>query len=216
MPAGPPEDAAPTAVDSSATSPMAAPPFVAARSPPRTAPLTESLDCCTRTARFSRCRTYRTALGRRWDQRQPLLGFVALNPSTADHQADDPTVRRMMGFARREDAGGIALVNLYGFRATRPSDLWLQSRPVGVSTDRVMREVLSECRDVVVCWGVIPRRAVRRAQCVLRRLDRWGLRVWVLGLTQDGHPRHPLYLPTAQPLVTWSGEARGSPYSTRG
>jgi len=175
-----------------------------------------SFDSVARTARFSRCRAYRTALGRRWTPERTALGFVALNPSTADHRADDPTVRRMMGFAKREAAGGIVLVNLYAFRATRPVDLWQESHPVGPSTDRVLREVLADCRSVVACWGAIPRPAWPRARQVLRRLDRWGLRVWALGLTRDGHPRHPLYLPRDQPLVRWSAECRGGIYSSGG
>jgi hypothetical protein len=171
-------------------------------------------DSITRTARFSRCGAYRTALVRCWDPGLPPLGFVALNPSTADHRVDDPTVRRMMGFARREGAGGLVLVNLYAFRATRPTQLWKQAHPVGGTTDRVMREVLTECRDVVVCWGALPTRGWTRARRVLARLDRWGHRVWALGLTRHGHPRHPLYLPRAQPLVPWPVEVRSEVYGT--
>lgn len=153
------------------------------------------------------------ALERRWDDRGPLLGFVALNPSTADHRSDDPTVRRMMGFARREAAGGLVLVNLFGFRATRPAQLWQQERPVGPSTDRVLREALSACRDVVVCWGALPKQAHARALQVLARLDRWERQIWTLGWTRDGHPRHPLYLPAQQPLVPWPASSRTGVYA---
>jgi len=50
--------------------------------------------------------------------------WCLLNPSTADHEADDPTIRRLTGFARRWDAGGIVVVNLFGSSAPRIRANW--------------------------------------------------------------------------------------------
>lgn len=165
-------------------------------------------------ARWSRCRRYRTALGRRWSEQGGRVAFVALNPSTADADHDDPTLRRCRGFAVREGAGELVVVNLFGLRATHPRDLWASAEPVGPSTDRVLREVLPGCDRVVVCWGALPGRAVPRARSVLRRLDAWGATVCHLGTTRGGHPRHPLYLPRDAPLQAWTREQRGGgPYA---
>jgi hypothetical protein len=30
-----------------------------------------------------------------------------------------------------------------------------------------------------------------------------GRELWCLGTTQDGHPRHPLYVPGEQPFERW-------------
>jgi hypothetical protein len=48
---------------------------------------------------------YRYRLWRRWDPNQPIMGWVMLNPSTADDQRDDQTLRKCMGFARTHDHG---------------------------------------------------------------------------------------------------------------
>ena len=82
------------------------------------------------TAVISQDGLYRYHLERRWSD-APFLTFVMLNPSTADAEIDDPTIRRCVGFSKREGAGGIAVVNLYAFRATSPADLRQASAPYG-------------------------------------------------------------------------------------
>lgn len=73
---------------------------------------------------------YRFALHRWWGD-GIRLGFVMLNPSTADAEIDDPTIRRCMGFARTLGFDGIRVVNLYAYRATKPADLWKADEPTG-------------------------------------------------------------------------------------
>jgi hypothetical protein len=165
-----------------------------------------------RWASFSRCRRFRTALGRTWNEDGPIIGFVGLNPSTADHRTDDPTLRRCMGFARRLGGGSLVLVNLFAFRATRPADLWAADAPVGATTDSVLRRVLRDCPRVVACWGAIPTSAVPRARRVLAMVDRLGPVVCHLGQTKAGHPRHPLYLRAAAEVEVWRAGERGPPY----
>ncbi len=165
-----------------------------------------------RHARFSRCGRFRTALSRCWDGGLPRIAFIGLNPSTADAHQDDPTLRRCMGFARREGAGSLVVVNLFGFRATRPADLWAAGAPVGASTDRVLRQELRECALVVLCWGNLPSWAVGRAQTVLGMVDLVGLPPMHLGLTRAGHPRHPLYTRAVAPLHPWETAQRRAPY----
>src|SRR6266516_1580847 len=53
-------------------------------------------------AELSPCGTYRYLLGRRVGAAQRGLLLVCLNPSTADASLDDPTIRRAVGFTRRE------------------------------------------------------------------------------------------------------------------
>ena len=126
--------------------------------------------------------------------------FVMLNPSTADETTDDPTIRRCMGFARREGGTRLEVVNLFAQRATKPKHL-------RVPTDLEERENLQviveavERADVIVCaWGA---NAMSR-RCYARS---WLLTVWgndkplrCLGKTADGSPRHPLFVPADQPL----------------
>jgi len=53
-----------------------------------------------RAAVLSRDGLYRYALRRVWDPARPAVLFIGLNPSTADHRIDDPTIRRCVRFAR--------------------------------------------------------------------------------------------------------------------
>ena len=73
-----------------------------------------------RTAFISPCERYRHALGRHWDNDKGFVLFIMLNPSTADAQQDDPTIRRCMDFAKRWGFGGIEACNLFDWRATDP------------------------------------------------------------------------------------------------
>lgn len=64
-----------------------------------------------RSAVISPCKMYRYLLRRAWDESLPTALFVMLNPSTADAEVDDPTIRRCMGFARSWGMGSIEVVN---------------------------------------------------------------------------------------------------------
>ena len=116
--------------------------------------------------------------------------FVMLNPSTADAETDDPTIRRCAGFARRWGFRELAVANLFALRATNPRELWRASDPVGPENDQHLVEMSSRADAVIAAWGAhgVYR---NREQHVLRLLNGT---VEYLGLTKQGHPRHPLYL----------------------
>ena len=94
-----------------------------------------------RTALFSPCGRFRYRLGRRWGE-GPTIAFVLLNPSTADDQRDDPTIRRCIGFARRLGFGGLEVVNLYAYVATDPAELRRVGYLVGDENDGHMLEAV--------------------------------------------------------------------------
>ena len=68
-------------------------------------------------------RRYRYELSRIWDAALPPVLFVGMNPSTADEEQDDPTIRRCIRFARDWGYGGLLMGNLYALRATDPQEL---------------------------------------------------------------------------------------------
>jgi len=148
---------------------------------------------------ISDCGLYRYHLIRRWGPGKCCV-FVMLNPSTADASADDPTIRRCRAFAKRFGCDALAVVNVYGWRATRPVELWRTPDPVGPLNDRFIRLAL-DCakRDdapVVAAWG-----ANARPGRVLT-VSRLG-RFQCLGVTKAGAPRHPLYLRSDEALTPW-------------
>lgn len=137
---------------------------------------------------FSRCGTYRYALWRRWAAGPQVL-FVMLNPSTADKQRNDPTIRRCIGFAASWGYGAVAVGNLFAFRTPSPRVLRQAAHPVGRANDRWLLRLAAESNCVIAAWGnegVLLARDSRVRE-LLAPLN-------ALGLTQQGQPRHPLYV----------------------
>jgi hypothetical protein len=142
-----------------------------------------------RSAIFCPCRTYRYSLSRVWNPNLPSVMFVGLNPSTADEQEDDPTVRRCVGFARKWKFGGLILVNLFAYRSTDPHGLLEADDPVGPGNDKHIVASARAAERVVLAWGT--------KGCLLDRDERVLSLLpgaHCLGVTKDGHPKHPLYL----------------------
>ena len=140
---------------------------------------------------------YRYTLTREWGQYRRML-FVMLNPSTVDAEVDDPTIRRCIGFAEREQCDSLEVVNLYAYRATDPNELKQQLDPEGPLNGRHVIEAKGRAAIVVAAWGA-------RARLHLNRHYRSLLdSPYVFGLTKLGFPLHPLYLKADTPLVRWS------------
>src|SRR5271154_3410516 len=84
------------------------------------------------TADISEDGLYRYWLTRTWDPTKPVLNWIMLNPSTADANKDDATIRRCMNFAKHWHYGGIAVYNLFAFRATDPKVLLKTQHKTGL------------------------------------------------------------------------------------
>ena len=153
-------------------------------------------------ADLSSCGDYRYRLWRYWEPlyHHPMV-FIMLNPSTADASVDDPTIRRCIGFAKREGHNGVEVVNLFAGRATKPADLFKMTDPSGPEWLTKLRQVISTpegCR-FVAAWGANPK-AEKRAKTVARSFRDANLPLLCLGTTKSGAPRHPLYVKGDQPL----------------
>ena len=155
-----------------------------------------------RGASFSPCGLYRYSLTRSWEPTMfagPLrIAWVMLNPSTADAARDDPTIRRVLDFSRREGANAVEIVNLFAFRATDPRWLCKATDPVGRDNNAAIRFAAAAAHRVVCAWGHRGSLA-RRDVDVATMLD--GVALECLGVNDDGSPRHPLYLRADTPLV---------------
>ncbi len=168
---------------------------------------------------FSPCRQYRYTLWREWrspmvcdscapyilgespdmveckqcENSQKYAMFIGLNPSTADETQDDPTIRRCTGFAKAWGYGALCMTNIFAFRATDPRVMKQQKEPVGEDNQRHIVECASNAGIVVAAWGT---------HGVFKNQD-FNVRLWIasintpifhLGLSKEGHPKHPLYL----------------------
>lgn len=162
------------------------------------------VDRVQRTAVMSLCGTYRFALGRIWSPSSPTVGFIMLNPSTADAEVDDPTIRRCVGFAQHWGYGGALVANLFALRATKPTELAVHPDPVG-ENDRYLVDLARQCPVVVCGWGAHPM-AQSRAGVVLELLRaECPDAVMCLGVTKTGAPRHPLYIRADTQPVEYRG-----------
>lgn len=145
-------------------------------------------------ALLSDCRVYRYRLWRVWDAGKGVCAFIGLNPSTADENVDDPTIRRCISFARKFGCGSLEMLNLFAFRSTDPKALRDLDNPVGNENDYYIREVTRQCELVIAAWGVHGKLGNRDIE-VMELIGLHKMRC--LGVTKDGCPRHPLYLPEA-------------------
>ncbi len=135
-----------------------------------------------------------------WGDR--TVRFLMLHPSRAGAERNEPSIRRCISFATRWGCGWLHVVNLSPLRATDPADL-LRAGP---GPEEVWLENLQTILDtavrsdlVVVAYGTHGG-AEHRAERVLAALDGNG-EIHCLGTTRDGHPRHPLYVPSATKLA---------------
>lgn len=144
---------------------------------------------------------YRYWLVRDWGHGMRAT-FVMLNPSTADENSDDATIRKCRGFAQRWNCTGFVVVNLYAFRARHPADMRAAADPVGPDNDHHIRQAAWNATNkgapVVAAWGA--NESGPRGQEVLAMLLEQGLPVQCFGLTKSGQPLHPLTLPYSTEL----------------
>ncbi len=166
-------------------------------------------------ATISPCGTYRYWLERVWApdpmaMRKGYVNFLMLNPSTADAEKDDPTVRKCMGFARRWGYDAMHIVNLFALRSTDPNALNRAAHATAFGPDNAaMIEAGFLSAPLTVCaWGGHPAaaRGIASVAEIYRRMD-CKPRVVALRLNADGSPQHPLYVPYDVTPVPFSLEA---------
>lgn len=154
---------------------------------------------------------YRTELWRFFneDVRKPFVLFIGHNPSTATEEADDPTVALEWNIAQRLGFDSYCKVNISPYRSTDPKLLKLADAPLVPAGHRrlVLRRAL-EAGAVVVACGVPWGRLAGEARGLLADLDLMNGKMWALGSTSEGWPRHPLYMGSSPTLGRWYGPVR--------
>jgi hypothetical protein len=161
-------------------------------------------------AEFSKCGRYRHWLvrdwrggGRRFSLDDSFALWIGMNPSTAEANIDDPTIRKEMVFTQREKLYCYVKVNVMDFRSTSPD--WLRSPGIVPCSD-VNRGMIGLFADraakIIVCFGRLHRSLRQYGEAVLDDLK--DKELWCLGTNNDGSPKHPLYLSNDTPLVPYS------------
>lgn len=160
-----------------------------------------------------------------------IVCFIGLNPSTADEEEDDPTVRRELDYSRRwgyrtKIGSGARFdpkriyryalwrdhyrkVNLFGLRATDPLKLLTHEEPTGDPENFETIVDVAERSDLVIAaWGEQSNARLRRmqrerAKRVCAELTKRHVKLHCLAFTKSGSPRHPLYLPKHCDPIPW-------------
>lgn len=146
-------------------------------------------------AGFSGDRKYRYLLWRTWDEARPHMLWVLLNPSAADEEKADQTLRRCIAFSEEWGYGGLEIVNLFALQTSDRQILKARESPIGAENDRCITEAAQRATRVVVGWGEDGSYRQRDSEVCKLLKQHAPQPLYCLGKNKDGSPRHPLYVP---------------------
>lgn len=152
---------------------------------------------------YSDCEKYRYTLTRVWDDAGTKALFVMLNPSTATEVQNDPTVERCERRARALGFGAFRVTNIFAWRDTDPQKMRKAADPVGPENDAAIRDGSFWADQVICAWGTHGAH-LDRGPAVEELLRRTNRPLYHLGLSQAGHPKHPLYIAYSQQPELWA------------
>lgn len=150
-----------------------------------------------KSAVVSPCRRYRYSLVREWNPARPRLVVCMLNPSTADAEHDDPTIRALIHFGDAWGYGGLEVINLRAWRTSRPEQLYFDE-VLGFDTvgpdnrawwDSARGYARMNNVPILVAWGANARPADARHFFAYMRGH---VPFICLGTTEAGFPLHPM------------------------
>ncbi len=160
-------------------------------------------------AEFSKCGLYRYTLGRWWSGiygAKDFVNVIGLNPSTADLSHEDPTVRRMILFAKSWGYAGLMVTNIFAYRSTDPQKLYAELSGtmlgrgymvpeyiIGPDNNEYIQKVAKQAALVVCAWGVHGK-LLDRGKQVIDMLTASEIELYCLGVTKENFPKHPLYV----------------------
>ena len=159
-------------------------------------------------AAYSDCEAYRYTLTRVWNPDGGRALFVMLNPSTATEVQNDPTVERCERRARALGFGAFRVLNIFAYRATDPREMRRAADPVGPDNDAAILAAVPWADQVICAWGTHGGHLDRGVQVAAMLRDA-GAALFHLGLSQAGHPKHPLYISYAVQPQRWEGDLVG-------
>lgn len=172
------------------------------------------------TAIFNKERTHRYSLVREfpkaWGGTKGSALWIMLNPSTADENILDPTIRRCVRFSKHWGFSRMVVCNVFSYRATKPKDLEsalrarmrasIDEREVWHANEAAIKVEMLNAERVVVAWGVHANKLVEGSRMIAEIIQfakRRNTKLWCLGTNADGSPKHPLYLAETTKCFEW-------------
>ena len=157
-----------------------------------------------RRAEISKCGDYRYLLEHTWTptpmDRVKILTACMLNPSDADEEDDDATVRWLTGWCLKRDYDAMRIVNFAAYRTKSPREMLAQPDPHGPENTSYLIQYTAGV-DVLCGWGNagkdLPRYGAMIEALRFARLK-------CLTVTKSGAPGHPLRKSHKLELMDWS------------
>ena len=119
--------------------------------------------------------------------------FIMLNPSMADAEKDDPTIRKCVGFARRWGFSRLVATNLIPVVSPDPYALPPWSG-IDMKNRASLQRWLGKADLVVAAWGSQPKalcRTIALAEHIRLIKQTAPVAFHCIGLTKNGEPLHP-------------------------
>ncbi|MBT9317538.1 DUF1643 domain-containing protein [Leptothoe spongobia] len=155
-------------------------------------------------ATFDISHKYRYRLTRSWsDTNTSQVTFIMLNPSQANAEQDDPTIRACSQFAQSWGYTHLSVVNLFAYRTSQPSNLKLELDPIGPDNDRYLIAAAETAKQVILAWGNWGT-LLNRAQTIAQLLTPHRHKLYCLKHNRSGQPRHPLYIRRNTTPILWT------------
>lgn len=146
---------------------------------------------------------HRYFLSRIWNDKpdKKIVLFIMLNPSMADQNIDDPTIRRIKSFSVNWGYDGVFVVNLNSYITSNPLHL--------ISVDalkeakfhyeknfaQIKEAMQMECVKLIVCaYGNNQYIQEIRIKEIYKIADELKIDLHCIKQNKDGSPAHPLYL----------------------
>ena len=143
-----------------------------------------------RLAFFDKYRKKRYFLSRIWSSKS-ICTWIMLNPSIADENIEDNTIKKCINFSKKWGHGGIQVVNLCSDISTDPSDIIekikLNHMPDKTSMNYI-DNALNNCEIIYCAWGF----GIKTPQWLNNRFSNKA--VMALKLSKLNTPSHPLYI----------------------
>jgi hypothetical protein len=152
---------------------------------------------------FSEDRKHRYLLWRKWSE-NPGIAFLLLNPSIADENILDPTLKRCKQFANDNGFGSMIIMNVFSIVSTDPKglrDLNLKSHYISSNLQHI--NYITSHIPIILGFGTNadkyhPGFLKNTIYPILK--DK---KVYSLKVTKNGLPSHPLYLPANSKMMTF-------------
>lgn len=138
-----------------------------------------------RSADISNDKKERFSLSRIWDSKKPKVLYIMLNPSYADDELDDPTIRRLIFFSKKFRFGGFYVTNLFTQITPYPKELNMDNH-LKKKNLKIINELIKKSNLIVYAWGNLvsePKELMKLIESPL-----------CFGMNKNGTPKHPLYL----------------------